>query len=69
MNECKCDKSVKCCATCSFWGGDRTFDGLGTYTYDLDRLNGPCNQMAWKGFSGAQVPANFICPDYNAQHK
>lgn len=68
MNPVKCDKSMKMCVTCQFWGGKRKFDGLGCYTYDSDDLYGVCNQVGWKGFSGTQVTATMMCPDYSAQH-
>lgn len=65
----KVDKSMKMCATCMYWGGWRKFDGLGTYTYDMNNSNGTCNNLGWKGFSGAQVSANAQCTDYEPQHR
>lgn len=66
---CKCDKSMKMCATCMYWGGWRQFDGLGLYTFDMRNPDGTCNQVGWKGFGGARVNAWFQCPDYIAQNK
>lgn len=66
---CKADKTMKMCATCRYWGGWRQFDGLGTYTFDMDNKDGPCNQVGWKGFGGATVNAYFQCPDYEPQTK
>ena len=68
-NTMNCDKSMKMCATCMYWGGQREFNGLGMYTIDLNNQYGTCNQVGWKGFSGTQVSANMQCPDYEAQHR
>lgn len=64
----KCDKTIKCCLTCAYWGGSRNFDGLGTYAYDMNNSDGTCNQVTWKGFGGSTVNAMAICPDYSPLH-
>lgn len=66
-----CDKSLKCCVTCTYWGGWRQFDGLGRFTWDManNRDEGICNQVVWKGFGGSKVRAMASCPDYEAMQK
>lgn len=65
----RCDKSMRCCLTCTYWGGWRQFDGLGTYSYDSNNKLGPCNNVGWKGFSGSLMDGLSQCPDYEPQHK
>lgn len=52
-----------------YWSGWRQFDGFGTYTFDMNNLTGKCQNIAWKGFSGSSVQANFNCSDYEPQYK
>lgn len=60
------DKSIQCCLTCQFWGGYRIFDGLGSFSYDMYNKDGRCNQVGWKGFSGATMDGmQPACADYS----
>lgn len=59
-----CGKGMKMCATCMFWGGWRRVDSLGSITFDMSNNQGRCNQVGWKGFSGATTMATMECPDY-----
>ena len=64
MMDCKCDKSYRMCVTCTYWSGKRQFDGIGLISYDMSDFVGRCNNVGWKGFSGAPMQGNQCCPDY-----
>lgn len=68
MKDNYCDKSVVCCATCMYWGGERSFDGLGRFDYN-SRDTGTCNQVGWKGFGGGQTEGRNQCSDYVPLHR
>lgn len=70
MNKNRMDYKMECCLTCVYWGGWREFDGIGTFTFDMDNKEGRCNQVHWKGFGGATMNYLNKCTDgYEPMYK
>lgn len=63
------DKSLSVCATCTYWGGRRQFDGIGLIYYDVMNSYGKCMNVGWKGFSGSEMNALNTCMDYSCMYK